>query len=300
VTARLPLDAGADAPKTLVTRLWGPAVGLPGARERFGYVAVLLGLLFLPMAYACIELKPSQTVTFGLFAAWFAVMLLIGLAMLVPTRLVLGADGLHFTWLGSSRFLPYAEIRVVHLLFANVYAQALYVSGRGTSGTSGVQITLVHGEVVPVEMSRRADLVYGRIAEAVDAWWRRDGAVQTALVQRGPRDPRGWLRALRGIGAKVTSDYRSASMADELWRIVEDVAAPADARAGAAVALRGGLGAEGRDRLRRIAGTTAFPRLRIAIVAAANERDDEDALAAALAEVAEPEGQGKRVASRTP
>jgi hypothetical protein len=247
----------------------GIAVSLRQARQRFTLVAILAGFSFFPVALAGVALDISQIV-WAYLAIWLAAMVGLAAAALTPTKLVIGGDGLCFTWLGASRFIAYADILVVNGMFR--FAEPC-----------GVQITLVYPEIVHLHMTEGA-LIYERIAEAVDAWWRRDGALETALVQRGPRDARGWLRALQGIGAKATSDYRSTSMADELWRIVEDVAAPADARAGAAAALRGALGDEGRARLRRAADATAMPRLRIAIETAASDLDDE-ALTAALAEL---------------
>lgn len=137
--------------------------------------------------------------------------------------------------------------------------------------------------------------VYERIAEAVDAWWQQDGSVRTALVQKGPHDARAWLRLLRGLGARATVGYRDATIADELWRTVEDAAASPDARAGAAAALTRSLGDEGRARLRDAARKTAQPKLRIAIEAAACDRDDDRALLEALAEIeASPLAPGPR------
>lgn len=271
--------------QALSHRVSGPSVGLPPVLRRFMLAAFLVGLSFFPVAFACVALSLAQ-VAMTSFAVWLAAMAGFGAAALTPTRLVIGGDGLRFSWLGRSRFIAYADILVVNMAWA-------WESGAWQQ--RGVQITLVDGEVVSLPVRGGGAPIYERISEAVEAWWRRDGALETALVQRGPRDARGWLRALRSIGARATADYRSASMADDLWRIVEDVAAPADARAGAAIALRGALGDEGRARLRRTADATAMPRLRIAIEAAASEREDEEALVAALAEVEEGSGKAKRV-----
>src|SRR5262249_42759231 len=143
------------------------------------------------------------------------------------------------SWCGASRFIPYIDIRVVYGMVNNPVWKQPWVNPH-----EGVHIFLTNGESLKM-WSDESDVMYHLIAEAVGGWWRRDGSGKAAVVQRGPRDPEGWLKVLQSVGARAVTDYRNASMSEELWRIVEDVAAPADARAGAAVALGRSLGEDG-------------------------------------------------------
>lgn len=270
--------------KTLSTALSEPAAGLQRAWSRFRLLTLLVFVSFFVVSFVGVASNRGQ-LALTYFVIWLFAMAALGLAALAPTKLTIGGDGLLVRWLGRARYIPYSDIRSVHLMFHDQVGQAAYLAGRGAEGACGVQLWLTSGEVVPLHVRRESDRIHERIAEVVDAWWRRDGALETALVSRGTRDARAWLRALRGIGAKATTGYRTTSMADELWRIVEDVAASAEARAGAAFALRDAWGEEGRARLGRIAAATASPRLRIAIDRAASVEEDEEAFAAALAEV---------------
>lgn len=195
------------------------------------------------------------------------------------TKIVVGNDGLLFSWCGSTRFLAYAEIRLVR----GVLTKSSVWNWDKHQRYDGIEIHLANGEEVRFWTLESRE-VYMTVREAVDAWWGRDGSVKASLVERGTRDVRGWIATLRNIGSHATAGYRNLAIADELWRIVEDLAAPPDARAGAAVALQPSLGAEGRARLQRVAEVTAQPKLRIAIERAASS-EEEAALMAALAEI---------------
>ena len=119
-----------------------------------------------------------------------------------------------------------------------------------------------------------------RIKAQVEAHRARTAA-DPATFARSGRETAQWVRDVVGA-ADVNASYRSPAVPpDELWRIVEDAAAPATARAGAAVALRGALDEEGRVRLRATADACAAPRLRVALETVASG-DDEEELRGAL------------------
>jgi len=230
--------------------------------------AVPFGALFFAVA------SGHAAAAVAVLPLWITVLLAQVALLFVPTRLVIGADGLLLSWCGRRRFIAYSEIAVIN---------GLQCSTETSPALRGIQLRLTTDEAV-VLWVEDAEQLYERAGEAVVAWWRREAAAQSALVARGGRDVQTWLRALDGIEAHASVSYRTASMAEELWRIVEDVSAPADARAGAAVALRRWIDDAGRARLHRAAVTTAHPRLRIAIESAASG-STEDTLATALAEV---------------
>lgn len=120
-----------------------------------------------------------------------------------------------------------------------------------------------------------------RIKAQVEAH-RSSTAADPATFARSGRETAQWVRDVVSA-ADVNASYRTPAVPpDELWRIVEDAAAPATARAGAAVALRGGLDEEGRVRLRATADACAAPRLRVALETVASGEDDEEELCGAL------------------
>ena len=211
-----------------------------------------------------------------------------------PTKLEIGADGLHLRWFRRSRFIGFGEITRV-----DPYED----TGSGKNKTAGLDLTLRSGERVrlPVMAKRSSvrDVIYilhERLTQAVETWSRGEGVAHAALVRRAGRDPSRWVRALRGLGAFANADARTAPvMPERLWRIVEDPAAPADARAGAAVALAQSAGEDGKSRLRAAASAIAAPRLRFAIETAVTA-DTEETLAAALAEVESEENSLKQQA----
>ena len=86
-----------------------------------------------------------------------------------------------------------------------------------------------------------------------------------ALLQRGDLTSIEWVEALR---AQSHYDYRSAPVgAVDLWRVLEDIDAPHDARAAPAIALAPSLDKAGRNRMRRLKDDAPY-RLRVALKAA--------------------------------
>ncbi len=262
---------GAQAALT-VSMTW-PRLGEPRLEKGINVAFGLMTLTILPLGAAAVNLVGRDLLLLLLFA-WLSLFVLAIGILILPGKITIGADGLLFSWLGRTRFIPYHDIYAVNTLYPRPGPDVPPV---------GVQLYLTDGRVLQLRMSDGAGM-YERIAEAVNAWWGRDDALRTALVQRGPHDARAWLRALRSIGARASVGYRNATLADDLWRVVEDSAAPPDARAGAAAALGASLGAEGRGRLRDAARKTVQPKLRIAIEAAASAVEDK-ALVEALSEV---------------
>jgi len=269
---------GAQAALT-ISMTW-PRLGDPRLEKWINVAFGLMTSTILPLA-AALSLVGRDHLLPLLFA-WLSLFVLAIGILILPGKIIIGADGLLFSWCGRKRFLPYHDIWMVNKVYPSLFQETPPV---------GVQLYLSDGRVLQLRMSDGAE-TYERIAEAVNAWWGRDDALRTALVQRGPHDARAWLRALRSIGARASVGYRNATLADDLWRVVEDSAAPPDARAGAAAALGASLGAEGRGRLRDAARKTVQPKLRIAIEAAASAVEDK-ALVEALSEVesAKPQRQ---------
>ncbi len=273
---------GLDASQSVATfRLLSNAFFDAAKRRRWGmYWGVGVAVFAMVIGFVA-RTAPHLA---GVLPLGFA-LLTLGAALMaaIPTRLQVGADGLHMKWLRRQRFIAYGDVDRI---------DPFEDPGSGKSQTAGLLVTLKGGETVrlPV-MSKRATvrdeifLLHERISEAIETWSRGEGVAHAALVRRAGREASQWVRALRGIGAFANADARTAPvMPEKLWRIVEDPAAPADARAGAAVALGQTADEDARARLRAAASATAAPKLRFAIETAAKNEPDE-ALAAALAEV---------------
>ena len=274
---------GLDASQSVATfRLPSGAFADPALRKKWGFFwggAVALYVLSMVLLARSLPqiaaFLPISLAAVGIGAAILSA---------IPTRLQVGADGLHTKWLRRARFIGYGEVDRI---------DPFEDPGSGKNQLAGLELTLKGGEKVRIPvMSKRSQvrdeiyLLHERIAEAIETWSRGEGVAHAALVRRSGREASQWMRALRGIGAFANADARTAPvMPEKLWRIVEDPAAPADARAGAAVALGHSADDDARARLRAAASATAAPKLRFAIETAATQDAPDDALAAALAEV---------------
>ncbi|MFO0588309.1 MAG: hypothetical protein U0441_12245 [Polyangiaceae bacterium] len=284
---------GLDASQSVAQfRLPSSAFADPAARKKFmvRFGVVLGGLAFTAAMFA--RTLPAVAPFFPFLMALVA--LSTAVTAMIPTKLRVGADGLQISWMRRQRFLAYGDI--THI---DPYEEP----GMGKNRWAGLVVSLKSGEKVhlPIiaKQSSLRDQVYvihERISEAIDTWSRGDGVADAALVRRSGREASDWVRALRSIGSGANADARTAPVLPEkLWRIVEDPAAPPDARAGAAVALGQTADEDARTRLRAAASATAAPKLRIAIETAAREGAD-DALVTALAELEADEAAAKKKA----
>ena len=193
-------------------------------------------------------------------------------------RVSVGADGIRLRHpLQRARFVPFAAIE-----------------GAETDGTD-VTMRLNDGEILrvhspaganakrrgflsgPIALSDRvleARKLVERIEEQL-AMRRARANADAPVFARAGRETDAWLREVAGA-TEANASYRTPAVpADELWRIVEDTAAPATARAGAAAALRQALDDDGRVRLRAAADACAAPRLRVALEMVASTDDDD-------------------------
>lgn len=273
---------GLDASQSVAQfRLPSMALADPDKRKRG---MVVFAAAMMAMAFATGIIAKTATFMAPVFPFVVALFAIAATAITaIPSRLMVGADGLHYSWLRSRRFVAYGDVARI-----DTYVE----EGRSKNSMCGLLVLLKSGDTVriPIMGSRQQErdelhMVHERISEALDTWSRGEGVAHAALVRRGGRAPSQWVQALRGIGAGANADARTAPVVPErLWRIVEDPSAPADARAGAAVALAQTADDEARARLKTAAAATAAPKLRIAIETAATAETDE-AIAAALSEL---------------
>jgi hypothetical protein len=236
-------------------------------------VLVLVGIPILASAVA----DPTEWAGLGVL---IGVLLLIVwlVVMSLPTRVAVGSDGVLVSWFWRRRFLRYAEVRAVRPY--------------GSGSEQGVGIWSGNGEVVKLPIKaqltqelndQQTELVTQRIQQAISGHAQRRSGALPRLPEPGDRPAVEWIRALRAAGSGANADHRTAPLApEELFRVVEDPGAEPLARASAAVAVGGGLGAEGRSRLRVAAQATASPEVRRLLALAAEDDVEEEVLARAL------------------
>ena len=185
----------------------------------------------------------------------------------------IGADGVAVEWHGTRRFVAWSKVRGVEV---EATGTRLVVDGEPpllvrTAGARGRE-----------DFFLRKDAIHARLLAAWRAPAEVDGVAFVERLERGARSPTEWRRQVEAMRA---ADYRSGSAPEEdLWRVVEDHRASAEARVGAALALRRSDGAA--RRLRVAAESVASPRVRIALERAADPDVEEEVLDEALATVA--------------
>lgn len=215
---------------------------------------------------------------FGFPPLYFLVWSMLGS---VATRVSVGADGVHTSWLGRRKFVPYREIeRVVPEL------------GQLRIVTKDKRSIVLRGQRRSFRASTRADhrAMVERLRAAIEEHVARD-RTREALehLPRARASAGEWLRELRALAVGAEGSYRRAVVShDALWRVIEDPSVDAVACAGAAVALGSALDEQGRARLRVAAEASASPKLRVALEAA-SKPDDEGALEDALDALTTPE-----------
>jgi hypothetical protein len=199
-----------------------------------------------------------------------------------------GNDGISLQEHGKRRFLPWSDVEALS-------AEDAAVSLRLRSGESFTLIPYARSErsAMARDFVRRAEAARNAGPAAVE-----DGAAgAAALLARGGRTTREWIAALRALG-DAREGYRSVGVPRErLVALVTDGTARIVDRVAAAVALRGVLEDEERERLRVAADASASQELgsRIRVVL---DAEDDALIARALAD-AEAEA-GAEVGAATP
>lgn len=181
------------------------------------------------------------------------------------SRIVVGIDGVLVTGMGRTRVFGYAmfdEVREGGELSRDIL---LLRGGR----------VLVRLQLPDDEAPRVSGLV-ARLRDAMDraAALRNNGAdLMMQMAKAGGA-------ASDRLASSSRGTYRQATMArEQLWELVEGPFADADARTIAAEALAPDLDAQDRSRLRVAAEHSADPRVRLALLALADDEDEAPAVA---------------------
>lgn len=197
-----------------------------------------------------------------------ALVLPVIVAMVVPTRVTVGADGVLARWMGRARFIASDTIASVER----------YDEGWGRNHTVGVKLHLAGGETYKLPVGSygwandEAGALAERIEQAVASHRRGDAQSSVGDLLRGERTVDQWIAALRALGAGGGATFRKAEVdGEQLLRVLESPSATAEARAAAAVALSASERPELRSRVRVVADAVADPALRDVIDAASGD-----------------------------
>jgi hypothetical protein len=177
---------------------------------------------------------------------------------------IVGSDGIVVRRLGRARFVPFRELAAIVTEDSHRIRLVL---------TSGEEVVLLSGPRgdgrgrVTQDSKKLRDAACDAMSTAFSAFQKRGLRPlpsAAALVGRGGRTIDEWRGALRELTADA--HYRATTAREEdLLDVLEDVHAPEDARAGAAMVLRRSEDAAVRERVRIATEATASPRLRVAL-----------------------------------
>jgi hypothetical protein len=200
------------------------------------------------------------------------------LSMLLP-EVRIGVDGIALKggFSSATRFVPFERIEHVEATSferQGVRLWAVKVTHDGKSDALG-------------ELPSRAEAENAAedILAAKQRWSRARSPVAglASLESTGARIG-DWLASVRALAA-ADDDYRKATLGrDQLLELLEDGAARAEHRVGAAMLLAAREGVEARQRIRIAADATANPKLRVALTSIAEDAVEEDAIESAIAE----------------
>lgn len=194
------------------------------------------------------------------------------LQAMTPPLATVGVDGVEIRELGRRRFIPLDGV-------AGVGVTTLGVTLTMKDGAEIVLTTLRHRghDDLRVEVATREALAR-RIRGALAARKASDaGVTRVDTLERKGRTFESWREELTALG-RDHAGYRRAGLGrDDLGRVLDDLAAPAEHRIAAAMALSSSDDEATRRRVRVAAAACADPDLRAALEAAA-EAELEEAL----------------------
>ncbi len=221
-----------------------------------------------------------------LFAVALVALAVLFAGVTLPTRVIVGGDGVLLRWLGTVRFVPWSRVTDVEPFDGGV----MLALGPDREEWLTLRMPDEHQRYQP-----ERDAMIERMVSALRAHGTTAAAAPvTRLLARAGGRTRDWVREMRSL-VRPAQGFRAASVpAERLWQIVEDPRADREARTGAAIALASTLPEEGRARLRGVADGCAEPRLRLALTTTAAEARAPDEILAEALDALESEGDDTR------
>lgn len=225
-----------------------------------GSMLTVLASTLVPAALALLPFAPLAAAPV-ITSLWYA--------FLRRRTLVVGRDGIRVEQGPRRRILPFSAIRSAEV--------------DTSQGAVGLALTLTDGTSLSLPFFDASEEALRGIAARIRAGMAEPPpearAAALASLTRGERTVATWRRDLAATFGEAS--YRSAPLRQEdLEDLVDDPAAPAEQRLGAAFALLPSAPEATKARLRIAADTTVDPRVRVALLAASE--DDDAAQAAAV------------------
>lgn len=260
----------------------------------FGLVVGLWGVAMVAAVLA------SQIPAAGGLFALFPLGIFAYLALAIRrTRVTIGADGVSVQWLGKAKTVRLEEITRVETAPHSIWTPARVVLHQRKGPPLEIPIGLRGGNPFePYVIADETALIAERIQEAMAKGSAAEPTEFRVWAEhRRALEPKAWVDTLRG----AVEDYRQGDVmpfsTSELWAVVQNVKATAFERTLAVVALTAKPDEAVKARLTEVAQSTALPKLKEALDAAA--RGDDPALTSVLAELRTEELERLRSAKGT-
>lgn len=263
---RLLVAAGLDASKRTMRLELGETLFLD-------LLTLLLGpLVLVPLTTSLVTFaKPPWELGVPIFFGLFALLLHLVRATFGPAKVVVGADGIVVEHGFYTRFVAHdrlASFAVKH---------------------NAVTLTLTDGSRVRARARHLAGEQQAELRTRIEsalAVFQRGGLAPGSLARldRGGRPLAAW-RASLGAILEQQGSYRETPLTrDQLFEVLENAAAPAEHRLGAALSLSATGDTKVSARIRVAAEACANPQVRIALAKVADGGIDEGAIDEAIAE----------------
>lgn len=194
---------------------------------------------------------------------------------LVKKKITVGADGVTVQWLGRPQTISLDDVARVEIIPAEFVKPAVVRLVRKRGPPFDIVVGLRGGNlfepfVVTAECERIAERVKEAMALGQDA---KPVEFRTWAEHRATLPIAEWVAVLRGAVQAYRDEGSLPFSTADLWSVLENTRASAAERVAAAVAVTATPDERTRARLRDVAASTALPRLRVALEAAA-EADD--------------------------
>ncbi|WP_437738406.1 hypothetical protein [Sorangium sp. So ce1335] len=224
-----------------------------------------------PLAWAL----GGATIFLGLLLV-FLVLVYPALQFVMPRSALVGTDGVTIQGIATRRLIPITQLAGARADARGVWLD--HVDGTSTLLPTVARMTARHGAAPLAHLGADTRVLLARVQEVLASRGRAGASARLGALDRKGRSFEDWRGALGGLarGGAGGGSYRDTALeVDDLARVLEDGAAPAERRIAAAVALAGSGDPALKRRVRIAAGACADQALRDAIERAAEEELEE-------------------------
>ncbi|MGK4003016.1 hypothetical protein WMF31_10370 [Sorangium sp. So ce1036] len=239
---------------------------------------IVLASLFL---YPLVGLAPLAWALGGATVFLGALLVLLVLVypilqLVMPRTALVGTDGVVIQGIATRRLIPITEVAGARADARGVWLD--HVGGTSILLPTVARMTASHGAAPLVHLGADTRVLLARVQEVMASRGHAGTSARLGALDRRGRAFEDWRGALGRLahGDAGGGSYRETALdVDDLARVLEDGAAPAERRIAAAVALASSGDPALKRRVRIAAGTCADQALRDAIERAAEEELQE-------------------------